>query len=52
MRSFKTPGLRNIAQTAPYMHNGAFPSLEKVLAFYNKGGGAGLGLPGPRKHCR
>lgn len=44
MRSFKTPGLRNVTQTAPYMHNGAFPNLESVLEFYNKGGGKGLGL--------
>jgi cytochrome c peroxidase len=31
---FKTPTLRNIAQTAPYMHDGRFASLEQVLAFY------------------
>jgi cytochrome c peroxidase len=42
--SFKTPGLRNVTVTPPYMHHGAFSSLEKVVEFYNRGGGAGLGL--------
>ncbi|MEG3658404.1 cytochrome c peroxidase [Arenibacter palladensis] len=42
--SFKTVTVRNIALTAPYMHNGSFATLEDVLAFYNLGGGAGLGL--------
>lgn len=32
---FKTPGLRNIAITAPYMHNGMFKTLEEVLEYYN-----------------
>ncbi|NCT95487.1 MAG: c-type cytochrome [Chitinophagaceae bacterium] len=32
---FKTPGLRNIALTAPYMHNGMFATLEEVIEFYN-----------------
>ena len=32
---FKTPGLRNIAVTAPYMHNGMFKTLEQVVAYYN-----------------
>ena len=45
--AFKTPTVRNTAVTAPYMHNGAFHSLEKVLEFYNKGGGQGLGLSMP-----
>ena len=44
MHAFKTPTLRNIALTAPYMHNGSFETLEQVIEFYNKGGGAGLGL--------
>ncbi len=39
--SFKTPSLRNIAVTAPYMHNGVFKTLEEVVDFYNDGGGAG-----------
>lgn len=34
---FKVPSLRNIAVTAPYMHDGRFGSLEAVLAFYNSG---------------
>ena len=38
--SFKTPTLRNIALTAPYMHNGTFKSLERVVDFYNDGGGS------------
>jgi cytochrome c peroxidase len=32
---FKTPGLRNVAVTAPYMHNGMFSTLEQVVAYYN-----------------
>jgi cytochrome c peroxidase len=41
---FKTPGLRNVTQTAPYMHNGVFDTLEEVIDFYNEGGGVGRGL--------
>jgi len=40
--AFKTPTLRNIALTAPYMHNGVFATLEEVIDFYNNGGGEGL----------
>ncbi|MCF0040675.1 cytochrome-c peroxidase [Dyadobacter fanqingshengii] len=47
--AFKTPTVRNAAVTGPYMHNGAFNSLEKVIDFYDKGGGAGLGLDLPRQ---
>ena len=32
---FKTPGLRNIAITGPYMHNGIFKTLEEVVDYYN-----------------
>jgi cytochrome c peroxidase len=32
---FKTTGLRNVAVTAPYMHNGMFATLEEVLKYYN-----------------
>lgn len=32
---FKTPGLRNIGVTAPYMHNGMFATLEAVVDYYN-----------------
>ncbi len=44
---FKTSTVRNIELTAPYMHNGAYETLEKVVAFYNNGGGAGMGLEVP-----
>jgi cytochrome c peroxidase len=43
-RAFKVPTLRNVALTAPYMHNGRYKTLEEVLAFYAKGGGKGEGL--------
>ncbi|ODU51326.1 MAG: hypothetical protein ABS92_00210 [Thiobacillus sp. SCN 63-374] len=36
--AYKTPSLRNVAITAPYMHDGAFSTLEAVVEFYNKGG--------------
>jgi cytochrome c peroxidase len=32
---FKVPGLRNVALTAPYMHNGVFKTLKEVVRFYN-----------------
>lgn len=32
---FKTPGLRNVGVTAPYMHNGMFKTLEEVMEYYN-----------------
>ncbi|MDO3694999.1 cytochrome c peroxidase [Wenyingzhuangia sp. chi5] len=46
---FKTPTLRNIELTAPYMHNGVYNTLEEVMDFYNKGGGAGLGFDLPHQ---
>lgn len=36
--SFKTPTLREIARTAPYMHDGRLKTLEEVVEYYNKGG--------------
>jgi cytochrome c peroxidase len=36
--AFKTPTLREIALTAPYMHDGSMASLEEVIEFYDKGG--------------
>ena len=36
--AFKTPGLRNIALTQPYFHNGSRFTLEQVVEFYNRGG--------------
>ena len=44
MFSFKTVSVRNVEKTAPYMHNGAFKSLQDVMAFYNNGGGAGYDI--------
>ncbi|MEL7118105.1 MAG: cytochrome c peroxidase, partial [Bacteroidota bacterium] len=42
--SFKTVTVRNVALTAPYMHNGVYNTLEEVMDFYNKGGGSGMGI--------
>jgi cytochrome c peroxidase len=36
--AFKTPTLREVARSAPYMHDGRFKTLEEVVNFYNKGG--------------
>ncbi len=36
--AFKTPTLREVAHTAPYMHNGTFATLEETVEFYNNGG--------------
>lgn len=36
--AFKTPTLREIARTAPYMHDGSMATLQEVMAHYNKGG--------------
>ena len=36
--AFKTPGLRNVTLTAPYMHDGSEGTLEDVIRFYNRGG--------------
>ncbi len=38
-KAFATPSLREVAATAPYMHNGALPNLEEVIEFYDRGGG-------------
>ena len=35
---YRTPNLRNVALTAPYMHNGSIASLPEVVEFYDKGG--------------
>ena len=35
---YRTPSLRNITLTAPYMHNGAIDTLQQVVTFYNQGG--------------
>jgi cytochrome c peroxidase len=41
--SFKTPTLREIDRTAPYMHDGGFKTLEEVVDHYDKGG-----IPNPQ----
>lgn len=38
--AFKTPSLRSVALSAPYMHTGGFKTLDDVMEFYNKGGEA------------
>ncbi|RZK62716.1 MAG: cytochrome C peroxidase [Hymenobacter sp.] len=45
--AFKTPSVRNASLTAPYMHNGVYQTLGEVIDFYDRGGGAGLGLAVP-----
>jgi cytochrome c peroxidase len=49
LHAFKTPTIRNITLTAPYMHNGIYTKLEQVVEFYHKGGGAGLKLSVPNQ---
>lgn len=44
LHAFKTPTVRNVALTAPYMHNGVYRSLAEVVDFYSRGGGAGIGV--------
>ncbi|MFM2222961.1 MAG: hypothetical protein RLZZ78_1218, partial [Armatimonadota bacterium] len=39
--AFKTPGLRNVALTAPYMHNGGAATLSQVINIYHRGGDFG-----------
>jgi cytochrome c peroxidase len=36
---FKTPTLRGVSKTGPYMHDGSFKTLDEVVEFYNRGGG-------------
>ena len=43
MAAFKTPGLRNVAQRAPYMHAGQFASLDEVVAHYVRSPAAATG---------
>jgi cytochrome c peroxidase len=45
--AFKVPTVRNAAVTGPYMHNGAYRTLDDIVAFYDAGGGAGIGLDLP-----
>ncbi len=46
-KAFKTPTLREIAKTGPYMHNGVFQTLDEVIDFFDKGGGKGNSLLKP-----
>jgi cytochrome c peroxidase len=56
---FRTPSLRELRYTAPYMHNGVFATLQEVVEFFDRGGGdapnkspllSPLGLSGDEKH--
>jgi cytochrome c peroxidase len=47
--AFKTPSLRNVELTAPYMHNGVYRTLEDVVDFYDRGGGSGIGIELPNQ---
>ena len=47
---FGVPSLRNVALTAPYMHDGSLATLEDVVAFYRLGGGLARGVPAARLH--
>ncbi len=42
--AFKTPTLRSITETSPYMHDGAFKTLEEVVEFFDQGGGSNPNL--------
>jgi cytochrome c peroxidase len=42
--AFKTPTLRSVMETAPYMHDGAFLTLEEVIDFLDRGGGPNRNL--------
>ncbi|MEA2700989.1 MAG: cytochrome c peroxidase [Myxococcales bacterium] len=44
--AWRTPTLRDVALTGPYMHDGVYQSLQEVVAHYNKGGASdGVGVP-------
>ncbi len=47
---FKVPSLRNIAVTAPYMHDGRFPNLDSVINFYSEGLKWSDNVDGDMKH--
>lgn len=47
--AFMVPTLRNVALSAPYMHNGSLATLDDVIAFYMKGGGQGMNLTVPNQ---
>lgn len=47
---FGVPTLRNVALTAPYMHDGSLATLEEVVEFYRGGGGLARGVSASRLH--
>ncbi len=47
LHAFKTPTVRNATLAGAYMHNGVFRTLHDVVDFYNRGGGAGVGVDVP-----
>ncbi len=49
LSAFKTPSLRNISKTAPYMHNGVYTTIDEIIEFYRKGGGKAFGLSIPNQ---
>lgn len=49
LHAFRTPTLRNVELTAPYMHNGVYRTLEEVIDFYDVGGGHGIGASLPHQ---
>ncbi|MDW8145716.1 MAG: cytochrome c peroxidase [Roseiflexaceae bacterium] len=49
---FRVPPLRNVAVTAPYMHDGSLPTLEAVIRFYELGGRQGAGAEPERAAAR
>jgi cytochrome c peroxidase len=50
--AFKTPTLRDVALTAPYMHDGSVATLEDVIDFYDRGGRANVFLDGDIRPLR
>lgn len=40
---FRTPTLREVSKTGPYMHDGSLATLQEVIEFYDRGGGSGSG---------
>lgn len=47
--AFKTPTVRNASVTGPYFHHGAYATLREVIDFYDRGGGAGVGVRIPNQ---
>jgi cytochrome c peroxidase len=46
---FRVPTVRNAGRTAPYFHHGRYATLERVVGFYDRGGGRGLALDVPNQ---